>query len=69
MKVMSRAEALRVKLDALTAEHRRLDEEVDALAARGLTPALEMQRLKRRRLALKDQISALRDRITPDIIA
>lgn len=69
MKVMSRAEALRVKLDALLSEHRRLDEEVDMLAARGLTPSLELQRLKRRRLALKDEIAALRDRITPDIIA
>lgn len=69
MKVMSRAEALRVKLDALLTEHRRLDEEVDTLSERGLTPSLELQRLKRRRLALKDEIAALRDRITPDIIA
>lgn len=69
MKIMSREEAVRVKLEALLAEHRRLDEEVDTLSARGLTPSLELQRLKKRRLALKDQIAALRDRVTPDIIA
>ena len=69
MEIMSREEAVRVKLEALLAEHRRLDEEVDALSARGLATSLELQRLKKRRLALKDQITALRDRITPDIIA
>lgn len=69
MEIMSREEAVRVKLEALLAEHRRLDQEVDALSARGLTSSLELQRLKKRRLALKDQIAALRDRITPDIIA
>ena len=69
MEIMSREEAVRVKLEALLAEHRRLDQEVDAMSARGIGCSLELQRLKKRRLALKDQIAALRDRITPDIIA
>ncbi|MEL6979626.1 MAG: DUF465 domain-containing protein [Pseudomonadota bacterium] len=69
MKVMSREETLRVKLEALLAEHRRLDEEVDELSAAGIACSLELQRLKKRRLRLKDEIAQLRDRVTPDIIA
>lgn len=69
MKIMSREETLRLKLEALLAEHRRLDEEVDEMSGRGVGCALELQRLKKRRLALKDQITLLRDRVTPDIIA
>lgn len=69
MKIMNREETLRVKLEALLTEHRRLDEEVDALSRRGAVCSLELQRLKKRRLALKDQITLLRDRVTPDIIA
>ncbi|MEM9724002.1 MAG: DUF465 domain-containing protein [Pseudomonadota bacterium] len=69
MEIMSREEALRVKLEALEAEHKRLNDEVDALSARGLGSALEHQRLKKRRLALKDEIRMLRNRVTPNIIA
>ncbi len=66
---MSRDDVVRVKLNALLAEHRRLNDRVDRLSTEMLTPTLELQRLKKRRLALKDQITALRDRLTPDIIA
>ena len=66
---MSRDEVVRVKLSALLAEHRRLNETVDKLSTEMKTPSLELQRLKKRRLALKDEIAALRNRLTPDIIA
>lgn len=69
MKVMTPEETLRVELAALLEEHRQLNEEVDALAADARTPSLELQRLKKRKLALKDRISALQDRLRPDIIA
>ncbi|MEO1328567.1 MAG: YdcH family protein [Pseudomonadota bacterium] len=69
MKVMTPEEALKVKLQALLDEHRRLNEEVDTLAGGVGVPSLELQRLKKRKLALKDQINALQDRLRPDIIA
>lgn len=53
----------------LKAEHRRLDEEIEALRADGSTDQLEIARLKKRKLLLKDEIQLLSDRIIPDIIA
>lgn len=60
---------LRQLLEMLRAEHRRLDEEIAALEADGLAPPLEVARLKKRKLLLKDEIVAIGDRIVPDIIA
>jgi hypothetical protein len=62
-------ETIRVELEAMRAEHRRLDEEISALVAEGITDQLELARLKRRKLLLKDQIQLILDRNTPDIIA
>ena len=56
-------------LEMLKAEHRRLDEEIAALQAEGLGGQLEIARLKKRKLLLKDEIKQLSDRIIPDIIA
>jgi hypothetical protein len=56
-------------LELLKTEHRRLDEEIDALVALGSIDQLEIARLKKRKLMLKDEIQALNDRIVPDIIA
>jgi len=55
-------------LELLKAEHRRLDEEIEALRANGAGD-LEIARLKKRKLLLKDEIQLLNDRIVPDIIA
>jgi hypothetical protein len=62
-------DAIREQLDAMKAEHRRLDEQIVALSEDPLADQLEIARLKRRKLMLKDQIQLLFDRNTPDIIA
>jgi hypothetical protein len=56
-------------LALLKAEHRRLDEEIELLRERGGGDQLEIARLKKRKLFLKDEIQVLNDRIVPDIIA
>ena len=57
------------ELARLKAEHRDLDAEIEALIAAGVVDQLELARLKKRKLHLKDEIEQLADRITPDIIA
>jgi hypothetical protein len=64
---------LRKKLELLRTEHRDLDAAIAALteAARGSTSAdmLQIARLKKRKLRLKDQIAIIEDTLLPDIIA
>jgi len=62
-------EAIREQLDAMKAEHRRLDDQITALSAEPLFDQLEIARLKRRKLQLKDHIQLMMNRNTPDIIA
>ena len=62
-------EAIRLELEAMKAEHRRLDEEIAALSTEGTFDQLELARLKRRKLMLKDRIQLMIDQKTPDIIA
>jgi hypothetical protein len=57
------------QLAALKAEHRELDRQIAALVAEGAIDQLELARLKKRKLRLKDEIERLRDRSVPDIIA
>ena len=59
------AEALKAKIAELKDEHRRLDAKIEQDGATGLL----LQRLKRRKLALKDQIAKLESQLLPDIIA
>jgi len=56
-------------LALLKVEHRRLDEEIERLRTAGNVDQLELARMKKRKLALKDEIQQLADRIIPDIIA
>ncbi|MEO8618522.1 MAG: YdcH family protein [Sphingomicrobium sp.] len=56
-------------LEMLKAEHRQLDGEIEDLRQAGSVDQLEIARLKKRKLILKDEIAALNDRIVPDIIA
>ncbi len=65
---MKTEDVLRVELETFRSEHRELDEEIRTLAVSG-ADAFTVQRLKRRKLALKDRIQAIEDRVTPDIIA
>ena len=62
-------DVIREQLVAMRAEHRRLDEEIMALSAEPMSDQLEIARLKRRTLMLKDRIQMLLDHNTPDIIA
>jgi len=56
-------------LHDLQAEHRALDERIQALSAEPAADQLEIARLKRRKLMLKDQIQLMIDSNIPDIIA
>jgi hypothetical protein len=62
-------EELRKRLSALKIEHRDLDAAIDALKASGSTDQLQIARLKKRKLLLKDQIAQIEDYLIPDIIA
>ena len=57
------------QLDAMKAEHRRLDAEIEELRCSGVIDQLQLARLKKRKLQLKDYIQLMIDRNTPDIIA
>ena len=56
-------------LQVLRAEHRELDEKIQLLSAEPIGDQLEIARLKRRKLKLKDQIQQIVDSNIPDIIA
>jgi hypothetical protein len=62
-------ESLKAKLAALKAEHRELDVVIARTAARAPVGQLELQRLKKRKLFLKDQITKIESELLPDIIA
>jgi hypothetical protein len=62
-------EALKAKLAALKTEHRELDDVIARLGERGPVDQLELQRLKKRKLLLKDQITKIESELLPDIIA
>lgn len=66
---MKTDEVLRVELEVFRREHRDLDEAIRALTERGTADQLTIQRLKKRKLRLKDLIAMIEDRLTPDIIA
>jgi hypothetical protein len=68
---LSEAERVEIirQIDRLREEHRDLDAAIEALAHAGGADRLQMQRLKKRKLALRDRLSQLEDMKTPDIIA
>ena len=66
---MKTDDVLRVELEVFRQEHRDLDEAIRALQDQGTADQLTIQRLKKKKLILKDRIALIEDRLTPDIIA
>jgi hypothetical protein len=62
-------EELRRRLALLRTEHRDLDAAIGALSALDSQDQLQIARLKKRKLMLRDQIAVIEDYLTPDIIA
>jgi hypothetical protein len=57
------------QLERLREEHRDLDAAIEALRGAGQADQLQLQRLKKRKLLLRDRLARLEDQLTPDIIA
>jgi hypothetical protein len=66
---LSFEEMLRIRLEVLRREHRDLDQAILALEETGRPDQLTLRRLKKQKLALKDQIVKIEDQLIPDIIA
>lgn len=62
-------QVLRAKLAELQQEHRDLDTAIQAMADTGVNDQLQLSRMKKRKLQLKDLITQIRDKLLPDIIA
>ena len=61
--------AIRAEVERLRLEHTDLEAAIEALIAVGAPDQLQIQRLKKRKLILRDRICMLEDQLTPDIIA
>lgn len=57
------------RLELLRVEHRDLDDAIAALIAGGAGDQMQLARLKKRKLRLRDEIAVLEDQLVPDIIA
>ncbi|WP_323767193.1 YdcH family protein [Antarctobacter sp.] len=66
---MKNDDVLRVELEVFRREHRDLDDAIRALQQTGTADQLTLQRLKKKKLKLKDKIAQIEDRLLPDIIA
>ncbi|WP_439123517.1 YdcH family protein [Marivita sp.] len=66
---MKTDDVLTVELEVFRREHRDLDESIRALQLTGTADQLTLQRLKKKKLKLKDKIAQIEDRLLPDIIA
>ena len=62
-------EKLRERLNELKQQHRDLDAAIHSLETSGTADQLQLRRLKKQKLMLKDQIARLEDQMLPDIIA
>lgn len=64
-----REEELRARLAAVRTEHRALDLQIAAFDGGALANQLEVRRLKKKKLTLRDEIARIEDELFPDIIA
>tara|TARA_B100001540_G_scaffold316417_1_gene346200 strand:- start:657 stop:860 length:204 start_codon:yes stop_codon:yes gene_type:complete len=62
-------EELKERLQAMMIEHRDLDDSIDALMAQSHVDRIQIQRLKKKKLLLKDEIIRIENQLIPDIIA
>ena len=60
---------IEARILALETEHRDLDDVINRLASDPVQDQLQLRRLKKRKLLLKDLVARLRDRLIPDIVA
>ncbi|MCK8456016.1 DUF465 domain-containing protein [Sphingomonas faeni] len=60
---------IRTRLDGMRTEHRDLDDAIGALRSLPVPDQLQIARLKKRKLRLRDEIAACEDMLIPDIIA
>ena len=65
----SRRESLRQRLSELRSEHRDLDDVIARISGDQPFDQLQIQRLKKRKLGLKDEILTIENQLLPDIIA
>ena len=68
-KLMNDQESLKEQLQHLKDEHRDLDDAIQALSLRSMPDMIQIQRLKKRKLILRDEITQLESKLLPDIIA
>lgn len=66
---MMTAENLKHKLDKLQEDHRKLDIDIEQIMEQPIYDQLAVQRLKKKKLLLKDEILKLQTKLLPDIIA
>ena len=66
---MKTNDVLRVELEVFRRDHRALDEAISQLVEARTSDQLTLRRLKKQKLWLKDRITVIEDRLTPDIIA
>jgi hypothetical protein len=67
--VPDRSEPIQQRIAELTLEHRDLDLMIDALVDQAIRDEVQLRRLKKRKLQIKDTISLLQVQLTPDIPA
>jgi len=66
---MKTDDVIRVELEVFRTDHRALDDAIKELVDVGTSDQLMLRRLKKQKLWLKDRITVIEDRLTPDIIA
>ena len=68
-KIAEEQKTLKKQLEKLVGEHRTLDATIAEMVSNPLTDMVRLKKLKKRKLAIKDEIKALHRKLLPDIIA